>query len=158
MDSTMAAEGTPLKDTVEKLVEKARTNYESLSLSTACEAVLEIGNAGNSYMDQRVPSMLFKQGGLSAEAAAKDLVIILEVMRIIAVALSPIAPCLSLRIYSNDTKWGGPKGGQVMAQASPVFARIELNAENDVEEKVKDSKKKGKAKVKVEQPQAVAEA
>ncbi|CAF1851726.1 unnamed protein product, partial [Brassica napus] len=115
MDSTMAAEGTPLKDTVEKL----------------------------------------------------DLVIILEVMRIIAVALSPIAPCLSLRIYSvdqfnsitwNDTKWGGPKGGQVMAQASPVFARIELNAENDVEEKVKDSKKKGKAKVKVEQPQAVAEA
>lgn len=45
-----------------------------------------------------------------------------------------------------------------MAQASPVFARIELNAENDVEEKVKDSKKKGKAKVKVEQPQAVAEA
>ncbi|KAF3575501.1 hypothetical protein DY000_02032596, partial [Brassica cretica] len=129
MDSTMAAEGTPLKDTVEKLVEKARTNYESLSLSTACEAVLEIGNAGNSYMDQRVPSMLFKQGGLSAEAAAK-----------------------------NDTKWGGPKGGQVMAQASPVFARIELNAENDVEEKVKDSKKKGKAKVKVEQPQAVAEA
>ena len=52
-------------------VEKARTNYESLSLSTACEAVLEIGNAGNSYMDQRAPSMLFKQGGVSAEAAAK---------------------------------------------------------------------------------------
>ena len=32
----------------------------------------------------------------------QDLVIILEVMRIIAVALSPIAPCLSLRIYSVD--------------------------------------------------------
>ena len=60
-----------MKDTVEKLVEKARTNYESLSLSTACEAVLEIGNAGNSYMDQRAPWMLFKQGGVSAEAAAK---------------------------------------------------------------------------------------
>ena len=27
--------------------------------------------------------------------------IILEVMRIIAVALSPVAPCLSLRIYSQ---------------------------------------------------------
>ena len=52
-------------------VEKARTNYESLSLSTACEAVLEIGNAGNAYMDQRAPWMLFKQGGVSAEAAAK---------------------------------------------------------------------------------------
>ncbi|KAG2325696.1 hypothetical protein Bca52824_008424 [Brassica carinata] len=71
VDSTTAAEGILLKDTVEKLVEKARKNYESLSLSTACEAVLEIGNAGNSYMDQRAPWMLFKQGGVSAEAAAK---------------------------------------------------------------------------------------
>ncbi|KAG5399889.1 hypothetical protein IGI04_014496 [Brassica rapa subsp. trilocularis] len=173
VDSTIAAEGIPLKDTVEKLVEKAKTNYESLSLSTVCEAVLEIGNAGNSYMDQRAPWMLFKQGGVSAEAAAMDLVIILEVMRIIAVALSPVAPCLSLRIYSQlgysvdqfnsitwgDTKWGGLKGGQVMAQANPVFARIELSAEKDEEEKkVKDSNKKGKAKVKVEKPQAVAEA
>lgn len=175
VDSTIAAEGVSLKDTVEKLVEKARTNYENLSLSTACEAVLEIGNAGNSYMDQRAPWMLFKQGGDSAEAAAKDLVIILEVMRIIAVALSPIAPSLSLKIYSqlgfsvdqfnsitwNDTKWGELKGGQVMAQASPVFVRIELDAaEKDEEEKKKpkDSKKKGKAKVKVEQqPQIVAE-
>lgn len=42
-----------------------------------------------------------------------------------------------------------------MAQANPVFARIELSAE---EKKVKDSNKKGKAKVKVEKPQAVAEA
>ncbi|KAF2620757.1 hypothetical protein F2Q68_00041558 [Brassica cretica] len=175
VDSTIAAEGVPLKDTVEKLVEKARTNYESLSLSTACEAVLEIGNAGNSYMDQRAPWMLFKQGGVSAEAAAKDLVIILEVMRIIAVALSPIAPCLSLKIYSqlgfsvdqfnsitwDDTKWGELREGQVMAQASPVFVRIELDAaEKDEEEKKpKDSKKKGKAKVKAEQqPQTIAEA
>ncbi|EOA23653.1 hypothetical protein CARUB_v10016854mg [Capsella rubella] len=173
VDSTIAAEGVPLKDTVEKLVEKARTNYETLSLSSACEAILEIGNAGNTYMDQRAPWFLFKQGGDSAEAAAKDLVIILEVMRIIAVALSPVAPCLSLRIYSqlgysvdqfnsiswNDTKWGGLKGGQVMEQASPVFARIELNPEKEEEEKKpKVGKKTGKAKVKVEQTPTVAEA
>lgn len=56
-----------------KKVEKARTNYENLSLSSACEAVLEIGNAGNTYMDQRAPWFLFKQGGVSAEAAAKVL-------------------------------------------------------------------------------------
>ncbi|WZY87848.1 hypothetical protein YC2023_044583 [Brassica napus] len=159
VDSTIAAEGIPLKDTVEKLVEKAKTNYESLSSSTACEAVLEIGNAGNSYMDQSAPWMLFKQGGVSAEAAAMDLVIILEVMRIIAVVLSPVAPCLSFEdiftAWLGDTKWGGLKGGQVMAQANPVFTRIELSAE---EKKVKDSNKKGKAKVKVEKPQAVAEA
>lgn len=29
----------------------------------------------------------------------------------------------------SDTKWGGLKGGQVMAEPKPVFARIELKAE-----------------------------
>lgn len=95
-------------------------------------------------------------------------------MRVIAVALSPVAPCLSLRIYSqlgytedqfnsitwSDTKWGGLKGGQVMEQASPVFARIELNPEKEEDEKKpKVGKKTGKAKVKVvEQTPTVAEA
>jgi len=40
-------------------------------LSSACEAVLEIGNVGNSYMDQRAPWSLFKQGDTAAEEAAK---------------------------------------------------------------------------------------
>ncbi|KAI3848981.1 hypothetical protein MKX03_001073 [Papaver bracteatum] len=69
-----------------------------------------------------------------------DLVVILEVVRIIAVALAPVTPSLCLRIYSqlgysnnqfeaitwSDTRWGGLKGGQVMAQAIPIFARIEI--------------------------------
>lgn len=52
-------------------VEKARGHYENLMLSSACEAVLEIGNAGNSYMDERAPWSLFKKGGDDAETAAK---------------------------------------------------------------------------------------
>ncbi|OMP11589.1 Aminoacyl-tRNA synthetase, class 1a, anticodon-binding protein [Corchorus olitorius] len=125
-----------LKDGKRIMVEKARIHYENLSLSSACEAVQEIGNAGNAYMDKRQPWSLFKQGGDASEAAAKDLVIILETMRIIAIALSPIAPSLCRRIYAqlgysedefnnlnwNETKWGGLKGGQVMAQPKPVFA------------------------------------
>ncbi|XP_059666231.1 methionine--tRNA ligase, chloroplastic/mitochondrial [Cornus florida] len=157
VDSAIAAEGNAFKDTVEKLVEKARVNYENLSLSSACEAVLEIGNAGNLYMDERAPWSLFKQGGAASEAAAKDLVIILEAMRIIAIALFPITPSLCPRIYSqlgyseeqfntitwNDTKWGGLKGGQVMAQPKPVFARIEDQTEaKDGGETKKVSKKK----------------
>ncbi|TKY50663.1 Methionine--tRNA ligase [Spatholobus suberectus] len=101
VDSTMAAEGNAFKDNVEKLVDKARIHYENLSLSSACEAVLEIGNVGNSYMDQRAPWSLFKQGGTAAEAAAKDLVIILETVRIIAIALFPVTPSLSWRIYAQ---------------------------------------------------------
>ncbi|XP_024020474.1 methionine--tRNA ligase, chloroplastic/mitochondrial [Morus notabilis] len=143
VDSSIAAEGTRFVEDVEKLVKKARVHYENLLLSSACEAVLEIGNAGNLYMDERAPWSLFRQGGAAAESAAKDLVIILETMRIIAIALSPVAPSLCWRIYSqlgftkdqfdavtwSETKWGGLKGGQVMAQPKPVFARIENQAE-----------------------------
>ncbi|KAK8948619.1 hypothetical protein KSP39_PZI005038 [Platanthera zijinensis] len=145
-DSDSAAEGNMFKDTVEKLVKKAKDYYENLSLSSACESVLEIGNTGNLYIDERAPWSLFKQGGLSYETAAKDLVLILEAMRIIAVALSPVAPSLCLRIYSQlgfskdqfeattwaDTKWGGLKVGSVMAEPKPVFARIETEKEGGV--------------------------
>ncbi|PSS32593.1 Methionine--tRNA ligase [Actinidia chinensis var. chinensis] len=170
VDSTIAAEGNEFKDTVEKLVEKARIQYETLSLSSACEAVLEIGNAGNLYIDEHAPWSLFKQGGAAAEAAAKDLVIILEAMRIIAIALSPVMPRLCLRIYTQlgysedqfnaatwgDTKWGGLRGGQIMAQPKPVFARIEIQKEGEDEAEVK--KKISKKKEKIPQSQTLAEA
>lgn len=143
VDSYAAAEGSEFKAAVEKLVEKARVHYQNLELSAACETLLEIGNAGNLYIDSHAPWTLFKQGGTAFETAAKDLVIILEAMRIISITLSPITPGLSLRIYSqlgyteeqfnavswNDTKWGGLKAGQVMAQATPIFARIEDGTE-----------------------------
>lgn len=161
VDSAAAGEGNSFRMNVENQVEKASNQYQKLSLSSACEAVLEIGNAGNVYMDERAPWFLFKQGGAAAEAASKDLVIILEAMRIIAVALSPVAPSLCWRIYSqlgfseneynavtwSDTKWGRLKAGRVMPQPQPVFARIELltEGENTGDEPVKKApKSKGK--------------
>ncbi|XP_019441623.1 PREDICTED: methionine--tRNA ligase, chloroplastic/mitochondrial [Lupinus angustifolius] len=168
VDSTTAAEGNELKDNVEKLVDKARIHYENLSLSSACETVMEIGNAGNLYMDEHAPWSLFKQGGTASEAAAKDLVIILETVRIIAIALFPVTPSLSWRMYEQlgysrdqfdattwrDTEWGGLKGGQVMAQPKPIFAKIENQTE--VEDKVSAVGRnvKGKGK-KIKQAQEV---
>ncbi|KAJ0525496.1 putative methionine--tRNA ligase [Helianthus annuus] len=160
-DSSDAAEGIEFKDTVEKLVEESKVHYESLQLSSACESVMEIGNAGNLYIDARAPWSLFKQGGESFDSAAKDLVLILEAVRIIAVALSPVTPNLCLRIYRqlgytdqqfhaatwSDTNWGGLKGGQVMAPPTPIFARIETveEAESGPATEKKVSKKKEKA-------------
>ncbi|CAL9118124.1 unnamed protein product [Musa textilis] len=159
-DSSIAAEGNLFKDSVDQLVEKAKYHYENLSLSSACESILDIANAGNLYMDERAPWSLFKQGGASSEMAAKDLVIILEIMRIIATALSPITPSLCSRIYSqlgfskeqfeavtwDDTKWGGLKAGQIMAEPKPVFARIENIKEVDVKNEVVRNKNKDKKK------------
>lgn len=52
---------------------RAQTHYENLSLSSACEALLEISNAGNLYINQQAPWSLFKQGGAASETAAKVL-------------------------------------------------------------------------------------
>ncbi|XP_060212648.1 methionine--tRNA ligase, chloroplastic/mitochondrial [Lycium barbarum] len=159
VDSYVAAEGNKLKAAVEKLVEKARVHYQNLELSAACETVLEIGNAGNLYIDEQAPWSLFKQGEAAFETAAKDLVIVLEAMRIISVALSPITPGLSLSIYSqlgfteeqfnaiswSDTKWGGLKAGQVMAQATPIFARIDDGTEAETKSAATKKVKKEKA-------------
>lgn len=168
IDSNVAAEGNKFKAAVEKLVEKAHVHYKKLELSAACETVLEIGNAGNLYIDSQAPWTLFKQGGTAFETAAKDLVIVLEAMRIISIALSPITPGLSLRIYSqlgyteeqfnavswSDTKWGGLKAGQVMAQPTPIFARIEDGTEaetrNAATKKVNKKEKVPKSKSPIE--------
>lgn len=99
IDSNSAAEYNPFKEHVMELVEKARLDYMNLSFNSACEAVIDIANAGNVYLDEHTPWSLFKKGDSSAEEAAKDLVVILEAMRIIAVALSPIVPRLCRKIY-----------------------------------------------------------
>jgi hypothetical protein len=52
-------------------VDKAKGHYENLSLTSACETILEIGNLGNLYIDEQAPWSCFKQGGESAEKAAK---------------------------------------------------------------------------------------
>ncbi|KAG6415040.1 hypothetical protein SASPL_122441 [Salvia splendens] len=162
VDSAIAAEGNTLKDAVEKLVEKARQHYENLELSSACAAVLEIGSAGNVYIDEKAPWSLFKQGESGFTTASKDLIIVLEAMRIVAIALSPITPSLSSKIYTqlgysedqfssitwSETRWGGLKQGHVTAPPKPVFSRIDLETEptNTTDDTKKTSKKKDKQK------------
>ncbi|KAF2318718.1 hypothetical protein GH714_010287 [Hevea brasiliensis] len=141
VDSAIAAEGNALKDTVEKLVEKARIHYANLSLSLACETILEIGS--RDYI-----------GGNEDYSNC----------------FVPVAPSLCWRIYAqlgyskdhfntvtwSETKWGGLKGGQLMAQPKPVFARIENRTETEDSEAA--SKKFVKNKEKNPKSQVVAEA
>lgn len=47
--------------------------------------------------------------------------------------------------FQDDTKWGGLKAGQVMAEPKPIFARIEVDKGGDEDtnpSKVIKSKKK----------------
>eukprot|EP00252_Welwitschia_mirabilis_P000965 TRINITY_DN10950_c0_g1_i5.p1 TRINITY_DN10950_c0_g1~~TRINITY_DN10950_c0_g1_i5.p1 ORF type:complete len:564 (+),score=91.13 TRINITY_DN10950_c0_g1_i5:9-1700(+) len=106
-DSEIAAKNSSLKEHVMDMVQKVRQHYSTLSFSSACATILDIANAGNAYLDERAPWAQFKKGGTNAVEAEMDLIIILEMMRIIALALSPVTPrlchqiCLQLG-YNED--------------------------------------------------------
>lgn len=71
--------------------------------------------------------------------AARVLVAVLEGVRIAAIALSPVIPGISRKLYLQlgfpdaafdgltwqDTEWGGIQAGQAVPPPAPVFARIE---------------------------------
>lgn len=73
------------------------------------------------------------------EEAGRVLVAVLEGVRIVAVALSPVIPGISRKLYQQlgfppaafdkltweDTAWGGIQAGQAVPPPAPVFARIE---------------------------------
>lgn len=142
----------------------AKEDFSSLSFASACEAILSVAVAGNGYMNEHAPWSLFKKGGLSADKAAQDLVTVLEAVRIVAVALSPVTPQLCSRIYLQlgysgndfqsltweDTMWGGLKKGQLLPEAHPVFKRIELETDGVASApSVQQKKKKAKEVVNI---------
>eukprot|EP00271_Cylindrocystis_brebissonii_P017679 TRINITY_DN4689_c0_g1_i1.p1 TRINITY_DN4689_c0_g1~~TRINITY_DN4689_c0_g1_i1.p1 ORF type:complete len:267 (+),score=76.22 TRINITY_DN4689_c0_g1_i1:350-1150(+) len=137
----LLSEKHPLALQAAAAVETAQGAYEELRFAVACEALLELAGAGNVFLEEQQPWALFKKGrpAEDAQKAATALAAVLEVVRIVAVALSPVTPALSRRLYAQlgfeasafeaatwgDTSWGGLQEGQRMADAAPVFQRIE---------------------------------
>ncbi|WP_218081991.1 methionine--tRNA ligase [Anthocerotibacter panamensis] len=132
-----------LRLNVADMVGKAQMSYEALDFTRACEAALEIARTGNSYVALEEPWTLFKKD--QREKAEQVLYTVLEAARIAAVILSPITPRLSARLYAQlgfspealaqvrwqaGTQWGGLPGGQQVAEAQPIFPRLEYNEED----------------------------
>jgi methionyl-tRNA synthetase len=131
----------PLVVACEQQVAAAAAAYGELAPHRAVEAVLAISAAGNLYLEQTAPWTAFKRGTDADKAAAgAALVTVLETARILAVALSPITPGLSSRIYQqlglgegaldgrvtwSDTAWGQLQAGHRTADPQPVFARLD---------------------------------
>ncbi|CAM6127746.1 unnamed protein product [Calypogeia fissa] len=165
IDSSSISDDNVVRKVAADSVRIAREDYASLQFSGACEALLAVASAGNLYLDDQAPWSKFKAGGSSADEAALVLTVVLEVVRIVAVGLSPVVPELCRRIYLQlgysdedfralsweNTEWGGLKGGQVMADAQPIFKRIEEpEKEGDTApQKPGDKKEKKKSKQKV---------
>lgn len=136
-------ESDPLRQCAEKWIPVAATGYQRMKFHDACSAILSISGRGNQYLEEMAPWTAFKKGDDSAKAqAAATLVGVLEAVRIVAVALSPVTPALSCRIYRQlglageveevsfgdwdvATAWGMLELGHRTMPPSPVFTRLE---------------------------------
>jgi len=130
----------PLRSFAQEKVAEAKAAYDNMNLGAAIDAIVALCARGNQFMDEKQPWTALKKGSDEEKAdAAVALCVVLEVLRIAAVALSPVTPALSARIYKQlgfseqqlevltwaDTQWGTLKKGHLTAQPQPVFARLE---------------------------------
>ncbi|MCO5548575.1 hypothetical protein L7F22_002035 [Adiantum nelumboides] len=160
-NSLAVASDNPVRMAAEEVMRTIKEDFLHLQFSSACEKILSIATIGNVYIDDRAPWSLFKKGKTTAAEAAQDLGTVLEAVRIVAVALSPVTPQLSLRIYLQlgysvedfqslsweDTNWGALKEGQVIPEARPVFKKIEIvQTSVDLSASYPSQKKKKQAK------------
>ncbi|MBU6228656.1 MAG: methionine--tRNA ligase [Cyanobacteria bacterium REEB459] len=118
--------------------------YSNLQFSQACEAILGLAQASNKFLDGEAPWSLYKQG--KQQETERVLYAVLESVRLAAYLLSPVIPQTSALIYRqlgfdcdlsqktigqtlpyrDHAAWGGLPPGQGLAEAQPVFQRIEL--------------------------------
>jgi methionyl-tRNA synthetase len=140
-DAAPAGSDHVLRRACEEQVAAAAAAYERMAPHAAVEALLGIAGAANQYVDQQAPWTALKKGSDEEKAAAgRAMVAVLEAGRILAVALSPIAPGVASRMYQQlglgegplqgrvtwaDTAWGQLQQGHQTAQPQPVFARVD---------------------------------
>ena len=141
-------EDDPLSVVGTKLTQTVNSAYENLQLKQACEAILELANAGNKYIDDRAPWVLFKEG--KQAEIERVLYAVLESVRLCAYLLSPIVPNLSNDIYeqlgweidfnsldkdnsaaifAQHSDWGRLRANQNLNKARPIFTQLELSSE-----------------------------
>ncbi|KAF5840719.1 tRNA synthetases class I (M)-domain-containing protein [Dunaliella salina] len=117
----------------------AHDAYERLALHEAIDACTSLCAQGNQFLERTEPWHLFKGDEAQKAQAVTAICAVLETLRIVAVALKPVVPQLSMRIYQqlgyspqqfqdltwHDTAWGGLPKGQLTSKPVPVFARLE---------------------------------
>ncbi len=134
----------PLEDVDKDLLEMAKAtvaNYQTamdkMEINAAIKDVWALISRTNKYIDETMPWILAKD---EAKAARLQLVMynLAEVLRIVAILVSPFIPTTSPKIYTQlglavpsefllaDATWGGIPTGTKVAKADPIYPRIEV--------------------------------
>lgn len=91
-----------------EIVEKTRARvrevfdmYASLDTAGAIKAICEIGNAANLYYQEQAPWSYLKGEGANEDRARAIVTACAEIVRLIAIAIKPVVPDFSSKIFSQ---------------------------------------------------------
>lgn len=127
-----ATDGDEVATEVHDFVDKYIQSFENFDIKAACEAIVELTNFANKYIDDKKPWIVAKENPAGLGGILYDLI---ELLRYIATLLLPILPTagesiagqlgLSVEKLKLDKKWGMMREGAKVEVAEPLFPRIE---------------------------------
>ena len=147
---------------VAKAVEDSRTLADGFHLADALEEIFDMLRRANKYIDETMPWALAKDEG-KKERLGTVLYNLLETIRTAAVLLTPYMPDSCKEIfrqlntdktgYETVAAFGAYEAGTVLADAHPIFARVDEKVVNEIIEAAeKKAAELEKAAMPVEEP------
>ncbi len=141
-----------LKAVAQGAADKVSEKMETLHVADSLDEIWKIVNRANKYIDETMPWTLAKTDETKPRLGTV-LYNLAESIRIIAALLAPFMPETALKIasqintevldYESTKTFGALKAGDKVAEATPLFARIdaekkmeEIAAEQDAEDKI----------------------
>lgn len=125
-------DGSGIFDKISGLLKRYEVAIEGFDLKTACEAVYEMVDFGNKYIDDKKPWVMAKEEGKELPGVLYNL---LELLRFIAVAVYPFIPKTAEKIFDqlgfsvDEVTWSGEWGllekGSVVKKTDVLFQRLE---------------------------------
>ena len=130
-----------LRKTINGLFASAERHITNLEFNRALEAIWELVQLGNQYIDKSAPWTLAKK---TADKARLDTVLYhgAETLRILSLALHPFMPQTTQEMVRqlgltsdlsnpnpDELNWGYLKPGTKIAKGNPLFPRIETKAQ-----------------------------
>ncbi len=113
-----------------------KEHMNNIEIKQACESVLSLAIATNTYLNDKAPWKLIKEQS-NLEEVSSDIFCVLETIRIIGLLLIPIVPKLSSEILTQlnyninkadwikQLEWGNLKSGSKLPEPNPIITRLE---------------------------------
>lgn len=129
-----------LREATVRALEEAEKAFEELRFSDALQALWQLVNEGNKYIDSQAPWSLHREG--RREELDDVLYNVLETLRALAIALSPVMPTAAEEIWrqlglgnferqrwAHAKEWGRLPPGGYTERPRPIFPRIRQKGE-----------------------------